>query len=588
MSDASQRAFFEDARGERATPSIVHRMFMGALDFPLIEKCCAVSEEDRHYEYLMEGRLALLDIDPEVIEEADEMPPGYIAMLHSNGFFREKIPKEFGGNGVNQWQFSKMLEMMSRRMEVPALMCSVTMLGIGQALLSAEIIARRNDYTKEELERILALQAWCFPRLANKSISCFCLTEPDAGTDVENITTTAIPTEDGSGYEISGTKCFITNGMVADYGIVIAKVAGEGKHSHTAFLVGMNDPRITRTRLRFAGYRGLPNALINFNRVRISASRMLLRVGDGKKIAFMNLMYGRISAAAILLGKMEALRRYARFWCTRRKIGGEALYTKQASEKKLVEIEGLVYATRKVVAATSRLVDLGADARIEAAMTKVFALEAAMRVEELARELCGGRGYEKPVSQLLHDPVAMPIERLGRAIGLFLPGEGGRVPLRLMMARELFDPYIQLRKKYQRPFYKKLSAVLGRFGALYALGSLVWKTKEDQQTARPETLKRLELAVFRALGHHGESLANKQIINCAFADIATLVYVHACAGMSVKRDSYNTLKVHTLCEEYITPRVAEAFRTIETCTPEYEARLARLVRHTMNNQENEP
>ncbi len=398
------------------------------------------------------------EVDPEIIEDEAEVPARYLQGLRKTGCLSAKIPQQYGGLGVSQITFSKLLELIASHSEVLALIVSVQQLGVPQGLLSAQKIESKSTQGSAQQLRTKYLN-----KLAKNAIGAFCLTTPETGSDPSRLQTIARLSEDQQHYQLSGNnqlggKLFTTLGTIADVYIMLAMVLYphesiediEPRKRITAFIVDRNCPGISIQALDFCGWHGLPNAAITLDKVIISAENQLGQIGDGLKIAFMNLGSGRINLSSISLGMMKQLARISRWWSVKRIQGGKPIGEHELNTQQLLKMNAAIYATESYLQFVSALADQpGADIRLEAALLKLFSSHALLNIADETLQLRGGRGYESYASQLRRGDNAVAVERLFRSARLMKIGEGGSNILQLYIMRCLLDDFLKIYKSTQ-------------------------------------------------------------------------------------------------------------------------------------------
>ncbi len=473
---------FESAYGQQQG-SPFSSLLTGQIDFPSINRCLdewkngtnkPESLLDKVHDWLQN------EIDPERIENESQIPAAYLQGLRGRGCLRAKIPKQYGGLGLSQCRYSQLLEKLASRSEVLALVASVQQLGVVQGLLSAQKLERE----PERQQRGTALANKYLPRLATDAVGAFCLTTPETGSDPSRLQTLARASEDGNHFELSGDwslggKLFTTLGTIADIYIMLAVVAFpdeeigsiEPRKRITAFLVEREFSGITVKPLSFCGWHGLPNAAIKLDKVKVPKENMLGDIGDGLKIAFMNLGSGRINISAISLGMMKHLARVARWWGKQRVQGGRPIGKHELNTEQLVNMNASIYACEAFLQFVSGLSEQpDADIRLEAAMLKLFSSHILVDTADETLQLRGGRGYESYASQKSRGEKAVAVERLFRSARMMKIGEGGSNVLKLYIMRCLLN---DLLKEYQSignkevPLTQRFASLL-RFTGNYA------------------------------------------------------------------------------------------------------------------------
>lgn len=277
-----------------------------------------------------------------------------------------------------------------------------------------------NDWQKNTFLRPIARGEW---------ISAFCLTEPDAGSDAAALRSRAV--RDGDDWVINGVKQFITNGKHADVAIVFAVTdPAAGKKGISAFLVPTTAAGYTVAKVEDKmGQHASDTCQIVFDNVRVPASHLLGKEGEGYRIALANLESGRIGIAAQCLGMARAALEFATRYATERQTFGQAIIRHQAVGFRLAEAAAKLEAARQLVRHAAALKDAGKPCLKESSMAKLVASEMAEAVCSAAIQTLGGYGY-------LSD---YPLERIYRDVRVAQIYEGTSDVQKLVIARALED-----------------------------------------------------------------------------------------------------------------------------------------------------
>lgn len=315
------------------------------------------------------------------IDHDGVIPQDLINKLYENGFMGSYIPEEFGGAGMDYTSYSIIVEEISRG-------CASTgvLISAHTSLCMWPILSFG---TTEQKQKFL-------PGLASGGvIGCFCLSEPNAGSDPGTLATFA--EDKGDYYELSGTKNFITNGKDAGIAIVLAKTTKTNDHKGiTAFIVDTKTEGFQVQKLEDKlGIKGSTTAQIWLNKVKVPKANILGEVGKGFKVALSTLDGGRIGIAAQALGIAEAAFRYAKKYSKERVQFGKPISELQAIQFKLADMSTEIAASRLLIMHASYLKDNGLPYSKEAAQAKLFASEACMRITTQAIQVLGGNGYTK-------------------------------------------------------------------------------------------------------------------------------------------------------------------------------------------------
>lgn len=320
-----------------------------------------------------------------------KLPEDLIQKLFENGFMGSYVPESYGGAGMDYSSYAVIVEEISRG-------CASTGVLIS-AHTSLCIWPIMSYGTEEQKQKYL-------PQLASGGmIGCFCLSEPNAGSDPGALATFA--EDKGDYFELSGTKNFITNGKDAGLAIVMAKTTKTNDHKGiTAFIVEAKSEGFKVQKLEDKlGIKGSTTAQIWLDKVKVPKNNVLGEVGKGFKIALSTLDGGRIGIAAQALGISEAAFRYAKKYSKERIQFGKPLSELQAIQFKLADMSTKIAASRLLVMNASYLKDNGLPYSKEAAQAKLFASESCMQITTEAIQVLGGNGYTKeyPVERHFRD-----------------------------------------------------------------------------------------------------------------------------------------------------------------------------------------
>lgn len=235
-------------------------------------------------------------------------------------------------------------------------------------------------------------RAWLPGLRAGDRIAGFALTEPDAGSDVASLRTTATPTDDG-GWTLAGAKTLISNVGIADQYVVFAKTPGDGApHSRiTAFVVDARADGVNEAPLRVGDDH--PIGELTFRGCRVGADALLGEVGGGFALAMQTLDTFRVTVGAAAVGMARRAFDEAVAHARRRKQFGKPLLRHQLVQAMVADMATEIDAARLLVLRAAYEKDAGRErVTVEAAMAKLFATEAAQRVIDRAVQIFGGRG----------------------------------------------------------------------------------------------------------------------------------------------------------------------------------------------------
>jgi alkylation response protein AidB-like acyl-CoA dehydrogenase len=348
-------------------------------------------------------------------EDSGRYPTEIVATMRSLGLFGLTVPEEYGGLGADMVSFALTFEEIAKGwMGIAGI--------LGSHSLSCWLLARHG--TDDQKSRYL-------PDLATgKRRTGIALTEPDAGTDLQGITTTAV--RDGDHYVLNGRKTWITNARHADPLPVLAKTDPSADPAHrgmSVLLVDAGTPGFTVERdLPKLGYKGTESCEILLEDVRVPAAQLLGGVeGRGMQQVLSGLETGRINVAARALGIAQAAYDEALRYAGQRRAFGQPIGDFQAVQLKIAEMAAQVQAARLLVYWAASRADGGHRVDMEAGMAKAFASEAAVFCALNAMQVHGGYGYSKEFT----------VERLYRDAPLMMIGEGTNDIKRVVIARAL-------------------------------------------------------------------------------------------------------------------------------------------------------
>jgi acyl-CoA dehydrogenase len=262
------------------------------------------------------------------------------------------------------------------------------------------------------------------PKLAS-----FCLTEPDAGSDVSGMKTTAV--RQGDKYILNGSKCFITNGGYADYFTVYAKTDKDAGHKGiSAFVVEKDWGVQVDKKEDKLGQRASNTATVSFNDVEVPAENLLGEENKGFKLAMMTLDRTRPGVAAMAVGIARAAFEFARDYSLERVQFGVPIAMHQAIQFMIADMATKIEAARLLVWKSGQLLDVGERNTLVSSHAKRFSADTAMEVTTDAVQVYGGYGFikEYPVEKLMRDAKIMQLY------------EGTSQIQRLVIAREVLMP----------------------------------------------------------------------------------------------------------------------------------------------------
>src|SRR3954447_6224322 len=340
-------------------------------------------------------------------------PQEALAELGRLGFMGMLVPAEYGGAGADHVGYALALE------EIAAGDGSVsTVLAVHNSVGCVPVLRYGSE---EQKQRFLK------PMAAAEMLACFCLTEPQAGSDAAAIKTRA--RRKGNRWVVSGTKQFITSGSTAQVAIVFAVTDPDaGRKGISAFVVPTNTPGYRVARLEHKlGQRASDTAQLVFEDMELTPDLMLGGEGQGYRIALSNLEGGRIGIAAQSLGMARAAYEAALAYAKEREAFGRKIIEHQAVAFRLADMATQLAAARGLILDAAQMRDAGEPCLQAAAMAKLFASEMAERVASDALQIHGGYGY---LADFL-------VERIYRDVRVCQIYEGTSDIQRLLIAREI-------------------------------------------------------------------------------------------------------------------------------------------------------
>lgn len=349
------------------------------------------------------------------LEAADEYPEDIVEAMKTLGLFGAVIPEAYGGLGLPPSTYAKIIERIAR------VWMSVSGI-INSHLIMAHIVARNG--TEEQKQHFL-------PRFATgQTRGGLALTEPDCGTDLQAVRTSA--RRDGNDYVINGTKTWISNGIHGTAFAVLVKTDPNAEPRHkgmSLFIAEKGDGFGHSKKLEKLGYKGIDSAELLFDNHRTPPLNLIGGEGNGMKAAISGLELGRVNVAARGVGVAQAALDEAVKYSQQRKTFGKPIHEHQAIALKLGDMATRVEAARLLTEKAANALDRGERCDMEAGMAKLFATEAALENATEAMRIHGGYGYSKEFI----------VERLYRDAPLLCIGEGTNEIQRLLIAKRLVE-----------------------------------------------------------------------------------------------------------------------------------------------------
>jgi alkylation response protein AidB-like acyl-CoA dehydrogenase len=359
-------------------------------------------------------------------DSEDSFPEPIVEQMKELGLFGVTIPEEYGGMGLDLTTYAMIVEELSRGW--------ISISGIVNTHFIGSYLLMKFG-TEEQKQAYL-------PKMATGEMrAAFSLSEPEVGSDVQGIKTTAKRLDDGN-YEINGQKMWVTNGLLSSLVFVLAKTDPQAEPRYkgmTCFIcvkepgAAENDGLTIPPKIKKLGYKGVESTELVFDGYKVPADNILAGEQDGLGQGFVQMMdaleVGRVNVAARGVGIAQRALELALKYSQERKTFGKEIAQHQAIQFKLADMATQVDAARLLTQRAARLKDAGERSDLEAGMAKLFASEAGHFCVEESFRIHGGYGYSKEYE----------IERLYRDAPLLLIGEGTSEIQRMVIGRKLLQ-----------------------------------------------------------------------------------------------------------------------------------------------------
>jgi len=376
-------------------------------------------------------------VDNEIIPHAeeydakDEFPAPIVEQMKELGLFGVTIPEEYGGMGLDLTTYAMIVEELSRGW--------ISISGIVNTHFIGSYLLMK--YGTEEQKQ------YFLPRMATGEIrAAFSLSEPECGSDVQAIKSTARKDPETGDWILNGQKMWVTNGL--NSGVVFVLMKSDPKadppYKGMTCFITEKEPGVSVNTGKFAGltippkikkmgYKGVESTELVYDGYRCPPDRILggeeAGLGQGFRQMMDALEVGRVNVAARGVGIAQRALELALRYSQERKTFGKPICQHQAIQFKLADMATKVEAARLLTYKAARLKDAGQRSDLEAGMAKLFASETGREVVEQAFRIHGGYGYSKEYE----------IERLYRDAPLLLIGEGTSEIQRMVIGRKLIE-----------------------------------------------------------------------------------------------------------------------------------------------------
>jgi len=526
----------EEARYKpKLAPSFANQLFMGKFDLKLIHPFPKQSLEEKQIgDAFIADLMDFLkkNLDPDQVDKTYEIPKKVIEGMAELGVFALKIPKEYGGLGLSQTNYNRVImQVASYCASTSVLISAHQSIGVPQPLMLFG--------TKEQKEKYL-------PKFRKGWISAFALTEMDVGSDPAQMKAEAVLSNDGKNYILNGTKLWCTNGTIANVIVVMAKTApkiinGKEKKQISAFIVEMDSKGVEVVqRCEFMGLHGIYNGVIQFTDVLIPKENLISKEGRGLAIALATINVGRLTLPGGCTGGAKQCLTIARKWGKERVQWGQSIGLHEAGREKLSYIAATTFAMEAVTWLTSAWADQkNIDIRMESAMAKLFCTEALWKIADLTLQLRGGRGFETAVSLKKRGEAPLPVERILRDSRINTILEGSSEIMKLFLAREAIDPHLQRLKPLleKLPLSKKIKEIgkiLGFYSLWYpfqVLSSFKLSSYSEMKSLKKhfryieKRSHKLSRALFLNMAKYQQGLEKKQMLLARLIEIGTDLFI---------------------------------------------------------------
>jgi len=348
------------------------------------------------------------------LEHADEYPHEMVEQMRELGLFGATISPDYGGLGLPAGTYAKIVTRISE------VWMSLTGIFNSHLIMSAAVQRFGTDDQKNHY----------LPRFASGEIrGGIALTEPDCGTDLQAIRTTAV--RQGDNFTVNGTKTWISNGIEGSCFAVLVKTDTEAEPRHkgmSLFLAEKGHGFTAGRKLEKIGYKGIDSAELVFDNFQVSEDNLIGgEEGHGFQQTVGGLELGRINIAARGVGIANAALREATAYSQVRETMGKPICQHQAIQLKLADMATRCQAAKLLTEFAATAYDKGERCDMEAGMAKLYASEAALENAQECMRIFGGNGYSTEFA----------VERLYRDAPLLCIGEGTNEMQRIIIARQL-------------------------------------------------------------------------------------------------------------------------------------------------------
>jgi len=566
-------------------PSFIKSLFLGEIREDLIFPFPELSAEERESLGMILDSIrayAAEHVDSAKFDHDGKFPDGVRQGLHELGVMGLSIPEAHGGFGASAKVYNRVFAEIGAT--DPAL---CVYFGAHQSIGCKGIVLFGTDDQKQRY----------LPRCATgELVAAFCLTEPGSGSDAQAMKTSAVLSDDGTHYLLSGTKIWISNAGYADLFTVFAKVSvevdGKRKDRVTAFIVDAHAPGISLGKVEEKmGIKASDTRAVFFDKVRVPVDDRLGDVGQGFRIALEVLNSGRLGLATASARGARRVMREALAYAKQREQFGRPIGSFEIIQRKFAVAAVECYAADSGAMLAAGMVDHGAiDFSLETAACKVFASELAFRASNEALQIAGGIGYSKE----------FPYEQAVRDSRINLIFEGTNEILRALIALMGLQQAGERLKALGDAFKDPIRS-LGAIGSYLAGRAKRQVTRHEFTKVDPafeqeaETVSKLvhdfSLAVETLVLKYGKNIIEKQFLQERMANAAIDLFL-ACAVLSratweiARLGGVDAAQDHVDCVRVFVPMAARrARRNIRGLRRHQDARLKAIAERSLESGE---
>ena len=500
-------------------PSFTKGVFLGEIREELVFPFPALAADEQESLRLILDTFrewASENVDSRQLDHDGVFPEHVRTGMAELGLMGLNIPEAYGGFGASARVFSRVFAEIG--VADPAL---AVYFGAHQSIGCKGITLFGTEEQK---------QRWLPGCASGEIVAAFCLTEAGSGSDAQAMTTTAIPSADGSHYLLTGSKIWISNAGYAGLFTVFAKVPvqqpdGTTKQRVTAFIVDAHAPGITLGQPeQKMGIKASDTRTVTFDNVRVPVEDRLGDVGQGFKFALEILNSGRLGLAAASSQGARTIMHDALVYAKQREQFGKPIGTFEMIQQKIAVNAAETYAADSAWMLTAGMVDRGGiDFSLETAACKILASELAFRASNDALQIAGGIGYSKE----------FPYEQAVRDSRINLIFEGTNEILRALIALMALQQPGERLKALGKAFKDPLHS-LGAIGS-YVAGrakrrvgkpsfSRVHEALSGEADSVATIVHDLAIGVERVLRKHGKAVIDRQFLQLRLANAAIDIF----------------------------------------------------------------